>query len=65
MNETNVNVDQWVEMFRAIGLDDERMSAWHREFERRYPDAHESFLRWLGLPVDRIGDIRARAATRS
>ncbi len=64
MNETNVTVDQWVDMFRTIGLDDQQMQAWHTEFERRHPQAHEGFLRWLGLPADRIGDIRGRAATR-
>ncbi len=63
MNETHVTVDQWVDMFRTIGLNDEQMEAWHREFERRHPDAHENFLRWLDLPTERITAIRGRAAT--
>ena len=62
MTESKVNVDEWVAMFRAIGLDDARMSAWHVEFERRHPQAHESFLRWLDLPEQRIAEIRDRAA---
>ncbi|MGI9319494.1 MAG: hypothetical protein ACR2QW_19350 [bacterium] len=65
MNQSNVNVEEWVEMFRAIGLDDQQMSIWHQEFERRHPDAHEGFLRWLGLPTDRIQDIRAGAGSDS
>ena len=62
MNEANVSVDQWVDMFRTIGLTEQQMSRWHAEFESRHPDAHEVFLRWLELPEDRIRDIRARAA---
>ena len=64
MKEANVNIDQWVDMFRAIGLDEEQMSTWHGEFERRHPDAHEGFLHWLNLSAQRINDIRARAAAR-
>ena len=65
MNELRVTVDQWVDMFRSIGLDDGQMMAWHAEFERRHPDAHESFLQWLGLTFERIVEIRTRAASRS
>ena len=65
MNEASVTVDEWVDMFRAIGLDEETMSLWHMEFEHRHPQAHEHFLRWLGLPAERINDIRTRAAGRS
>ncbi len=65
MNETHVTVDQWVGMFRAVGLDDEQMEAWHGVFEHNHPDAHESFLRWLDLPADRIVDIRGRAGARA
>jgi hypothetical protein len=28
----SVNVDQWVAMFREIGLDDDAMKKWHRLF---------------------------------
>ncbi len=34
MSKTNVNVDQWVDLFRSIGLDDATMHRWHVEFER-------------------------------
>ena len=63
MNQPNVSVDEWIDMFRSVGLDEEQMSIWHREFEKRHPDAHEEFLRWLDLPVERIHEIRARAGT--
>ena len=57
--------EQWVEMFRAVGLDDASMHRWHHEFETRWPEAHERFLQWLGVPAGDIGRIRtsARSAT--
>ncbi len=57
-----VTVDEWTDMFRAIGLQDSQMMAWHAEFERRHPDGHQGFLEWLRLPAERIGDIRQRSA---
>jgi len=61
MPEVNMNVDQWVELFRAIGLQDADMHKWHEEFERRYPKGHQSFLEWLELPADRIRGIRQKS----
>lgn len=55
-----VTVDEWVERFRAIGLDDAAMENWHRLFERENPEGHQSFLEWLGLPAERIAEIRRR-----
>ena len=55
-----VSKDEWVAMFRRIGLTDDDMDRWHREFEKRHPDGHEGFLAWLGLSSDEIADIRAR-----
>ena len=62
MTATHVTVDQWTDMFRAIGLDDEAMHKWHAEFERRHPEGHQGFLEWLGIPAARIGDIRRKSA---
>ena len=54
-----MNVEQWVEVFRATGLDDAMMQRWHHEFERRYPEQHESFLKWLGVSSGEILKIRS------
>ncbi len=62
MPEANVTVDQWTDMFRAIGLDDEDMHKWHAEFERRHPEGHQGFLEWLQLPAERIAAIRTSSA---
>jgi hypothetical protein len=63
MPGTHVTVDQWVEMFRAIGLDEARMHQWHEEFERRHPEAHQGFLEWLAVPADEVGRIRRDSAS--
>lgn len=56
-----VNVKDWVAMFREIGLDDAKMQQWHSLFEARHPAAHQDFLGWLGLKTDEIDRIRARS----
>jgi len=53
-----MDVKQWVEVFRATGLDEAMMQRWHREFEARYPAQHEAFLHWLNLPADEVSKIR-------
>ena len=53
-----MNKAQWVELFREIGLDDETMLQWHRLFESRHPQGHQSFLEWLQIPEDEITRIR-------
>ncbi|MCM2258245.1 MAG: hypothetical protein NDJ94_21635 [Vicinamibacteria bacterium] len=58
----NVSVEQWVEMFRVVGLTDDDMRRWHAEFERRHPAGHQGFLEWLGLPAERIAQVRRDSA---
>lgn len=48
----------WTAMFRAIGLTDAQMRAWHAQFERRNPAGHAQFLRALGIGRAEIGRIR-------
>jgi MerR family transcriptional regulator, thiopeptide resistance regulator len=57
---TQVTVEEWKAMFRAIGLDDDKMHAWHRVFESRHPEGHEDFLSRLGLSAEEIEKIRAK-----
>ncbi len=51
--------DAWVEMFRSVGLDEATMGRWHHEFEAKWPEAHESFLAWLGVEQGEIARIRS------
>lgn len=55
-----VTVEEWVKRFRAIGLDDAAMRKWHELFESENPEGHQSFLEWLGLPAEKIREIRQR-----
>lgn len=53
-----VTIDEWVKRFRSIGLDEAAMQKWHKLFEGENPAGHQSFLEWLGLPVEKITEIR-------
>jgi hypothetical protein len=53
-----VSVGEWVKRFRDIGLDDAAMKRWHRLFETENPEGHQAFLEWLGLPEEKIEQIR-------
>ncbi len=59
--QTHVNVKDWVAMFKEIGLDEAAMKKWHRLFESRHPEGHQSFLEWLGLPAQEIARIRSES----
>jgi hypothetical protein len=59
MNSSRVNKEQWVEMFRIIGLDDSTMNQWHRVFEQLNPEGHQAFLEWLDIPSSEIKEIRS------
>jgi len=54
----SVTVEQWVGMFREIGLSDADMRRWHRLFESRHPEAHQRFLEWLGMSALEIQKVR-------
>jgi DNA-binding transcriptional MerR regulator len=56
--ETEMNKERWTSMLRAAGLDDAAMARWHALFEHQSPQAHEDFLRSLGLQADEIERIR-------
>ena len=53
-----VDKQLWVEMLRAAGMNQDAMSRWHKEFERRAPDAHNEFLLSLGIPQKEAARIR-------
>jgi hypothetical protein len=58
MTERTFTKESWVEMFREIGLDEAAMHRWHGLFETRHPEAHQSFLEWLGIEAAEIERIR-------
>ncbi len=59
--QKSVAKDQWVAMFREIGLDDAAMKKWHQIFEKRYPEGHQAFLEWLGLSAADVQKVRSES----
>jgi len=59
MSTEVMNKAKWVLLFEEIGLDQATMTQWHRAFEARYPDGHQSFLEWLNIGENEIRRIRA------
>lgn len=55
----HINKEEWVAMYRDIGLDEAKMKQWHKLFENRHPDGHQSFLEWLGIAPKEIDAIRS------
>jgi DNA-binding transcriptional MerR regulator len=53
-----VDVELWVKMLRAAGMNQDAMHRWHAEFERRAPDGHNEFLLSLGIPANEVVEIR-------
>ena len=64
LTDQKVTVEEWTGRFRAVGLDDEAMGHWHTLFERENPSGHQGFLEWLGLPEERISQIRAKSSVK-
>ena len=56
--KNRINKEQWVSMFQELGLNETAMRRWHRTFESRHPEAHQTFLERLGIGAEEIGQIR-------
>jgi len=54
----SMNKEQWVQLLESIGISDEDMWKWHREFEQRMPEAHQDFLESLNISAKEIRHIR-------
>jgi DNA-binding transcriptional MerR regulator len=50
--------EKWTTLLRAAGMTDQDMLQWHIEFERLFPDDHQTFLESLGIPRKDINVIR-------
>ncbi|MCP4318197.1 MAG: MerR family transcriptional regulator [Hyphomicrobiales bacterium] len=56
-----IDGDTWVQILEASGMSEMDRRHWHEAFERNAPQAHHSFLRWLGIPEDEVLAIRKRS----
>ncbi len=59
MNTKYITKDQFVALLVAAGVSDSQMRNFHHSFEKQHPEEHESFLRSLGLPGEKVREIRA------
>jgi len=59
MSNEMMNKENWVLLFKEIGLDEATMIQWHKAFEARFPAGHQSFLEWLNIEENEIRHIRA------
>ncbi len=53
-----MNKEMWTALLADSGFTGEDMRSWHRAFERRSPEKHQSFLEFLQIPEDEIASIR-------
>ena len=42
--QKKVDKEDWIGMFRDIGISDEARMNWHHLFETRHPEGHQDFL---------------------
>lgn len=54
-----MNKEQWVNILKASGMNENTMRQWHIEFERDLPEAHADFLESLGIDAKEIAHIKA------
>lgn len=60
-----ITKDQFAALLDDAGITDEQKRGFHAFFEARHPEAHEAFLKWLGIPADTIRSIRERSRRRT
>lgn len=53
-----MNKDQWTNILKASGMNDDDMHRWHIEFESNLPEVHSDFLQSLGFGADDIKRIK-------
>jgi len=66
MNHTSMKTitkDQFVAVLNEAGVTEEQKARLHAAFEKRHPEAHQSFLEYLGIPTDSVRTIRTRSRT--
>lgn len=56
-----ITKDQFVALLDNAGVADAQKARLHALFEQRHPDAHQSFLEYLGLPAQSIQEVREHA----
>ncbi len=59
----NITKEEFIGLLSGAGVTSEQMQALHRSFEKRYPEQHEAFLRYLGIEARELAEIRRHSAS--
>lgn len=54
----HVTKDQFLAVLDDAGVTPEQRKKLHASFERRFPEAHQAFLEFLGFPPEKVKAIR-------
>ncbi|KLN63983.1 MULTISPECIES: MerR family transcriptional regulator [Vibrio] len=58
VSEKPITKEQWTEVMRTSGLNEDDMHEWHKQFELLDPENHQNFLESLGIEEEEINRIR-------
>ncbi len=53
-----IRKDTWVSLLYSVGFNEVTSERWHSEFEKLSPDEHRDFLKAMGIPENKIHEIR-------
>lgn len=56
-----ITKEQFVALLTDTGVTDAQKKKLHALFEQRHPDAHQSFLKYLGFSAAEVREIRERS----
>ncbi|PTY03199.1 hypothetical protein DB347_22230 [Opitutaceae bacterium EW11] len=56
-----ITKDQFLTVLDDAGVTEEQRKKLHASFERRFPEAHQAFLEFLGFPPDKVKAIREQS----
>lgn len=56
-----ITKDQFVSVLNDAGISDAQKHRLHAAFEKRHPEAHQSFLEYLGIPAEQVVQIRSQS----
>lgn len=62
MKNKQVTKEQFVALLKGAGVSEQQMQTLHRLFEKNHPEEHQAFLECLGIPEEKVREIRRQSA---
>jgi len=56
-----ITKDEFVSVLNDAGISDAQKQRLHAAFEKRFPEAHQRFLEYLGISAELVAQIRSRS----